>query len=793
METFGRHLAWTDEPGAGSLRSLPEHLADVASAHPDAAAIVAHELLVTHGELDLLAAKIAGALVAQVPRVGGEGARVAVFVEPGAANIIDTLGVLKTGAAAVLLDPLWTDDRLEWAMATCEPAAIVTSEACRAAAERIATRVPVLTPDDFASPAEWRRGHPIPPDAPAFVLTTSGSTGGPKAVVDLHQNVVHEALRLGPSLRLAPGDRQTLLRANCAGAVSDVFCALLAGAAVAPFDPINETYASFHRWLEAMQPTVWRSTPSLFTALFVDAVAPQLRAVFWCGEPAFGSDLEHFRRATNDDCILINCYGTTETATATVAVYPHDGPAVRGPLAIGESVVDVDVILVDDCGVHVEGEGAGQLVVRSPYLAAGYLDDQRAPSDRFGSDDVGRRSYLTGDMGERRADGSLICLGRLGTNAPDQMRRTARSAASADEPLGRTHGLTWNGKLPLQRSVQAAGAASSVAELADQIARVWASVFDRSSVGTNENFFELGGTSLLALACCKELEQQLDVEVAPALLLQLPTPSSLARGMAEGGARREDSRAIVPMQTSGQRPPLFLVHGKGGDVFGWAELSRALPAGRPIYGVQALRTSNGSPVHHSTEEMAGHYVGEIRAIQPAGPYHVCGISSGGRLAWAIAEILAAEGEEIGALVLVETGSVDELRWIGNLRLKLTPAIRRVAGRARRRLRRQPASRSEPDVYMSMLGRYRLGRLECDVSVFVGDSKTAGRVPFELCARAVHRWRDRRRVAIYRAMCADRTSGAVAVRRVRGQHVTMMEPPNVESLAAALADVLDVSE
>lgn len=533
-----------DERWARTFRSLPDHLESVALAHADRIAVETRDAVLTHAQLHADADKVAGVLHrALADGTVDHAHRVAVLVEHGAASLVAALGVLKTGAAAVLLDPAWPDEHLEWAISTCEPTVLITSAALRPVAERLANRLCLITPDCWVGAAPWRRGQPIAADSPAFILTTSGSTGRPKAVVERHQNVVHEALRLEASMGLSPQDRQTVLRANCAGAISDTYSALLAGARVLPFDPLGETYDSFQRWLSDYQPTVWRSAPSLFRTLFADIITPTLRVVFLCGEPSYGSDLEVFRRATNPACVLINCYGTTETATATVAVYPHDCAAVDGALSIGKPVEDVDITLLGDDGAVIDGEGIGQLVVWSPYLSAGYLGGQAEANARFGIDVAGHRYYQTGDAGQRLADGTMLCISRIGADETGRLAVSADRHRSTDRFIGDNGQLTWNGKSALSGKVDRKAllamdsgwpelekvyvAARTTTE--ELLVNIWEEVLGVERVGIHDEFFELGGHSLLAIQVLSRLRNAVGIELPVRALFEVPTVADLAR------------------------------------------------------------------------------------------------------------------------------------------------------------------------------------------------------------------------------------------------------------------------
>lgn len=113
-------------------------------------------------------------------------------------------------------------------------------------------------------------------------------------------------------------------------------------------------------------------------------------------------------------------------------------------------------------------------------------------------------------------------------------------------------------------------------------------------------------------------------------------------------------RSLVEITRGGNRPPLFCVHGAGGNVLNFRDLSWGLHHDQPFYALQA-RGVDGSPdLHHSIEQMARAYIEEIRALRPHGPYYLAGYSGGGIVAFEMAQQLKAVGEEVPLLVFFDT-------------------------------------------------------------------------------------------------------------------------------------------
>ncbi len=185
-------------------------------------------------------------------------------------------------------------------------------------------------------------------------------------------------------------------------------------------------------------------------------------------------------------------------------------------------------------------------------------------------------------------------------------------------------------------------------ELVGQVAQLWRRLLDRPQVGPNDSFFDLGGDSLLAITMALELEKQSGVRIPIDTLFELPTPARLAEALrTRGDANLGD--CLVPIQPAGSLPPFYCLHGLGGDIAGYRLLASHLGASQPVYGIRPRGMTGQCPPSFSVEEMASHYVEEILAFQPAGPYYLGGYSAGGIFAFEVARRLLARGCEVGLL------------------------------------------------------------------------------------------------------------------------------------------------
>jgi acyl transferase domain-containing protein len=184
--------------------------------------------------------------------------------------------------------------------------------------------------------------------------------------------------------------------------------------------------------------------------------------------------------------------------------------------------------------------------------------------------------------------------------------------------------------------------------------------------GLDQDFFELGGHSLLAVRLFARIHKDfgLDLELSTLLMagsvrklasivrteLKLPEPGSEpVRSVAA-----KKGQYVVPIQTEGKRPKLFLVHGAGGNVLGFRDLSHYFGKNQPVFGLQARGVDGKQAPHQSIPEMAAAYLAEVREVQPHGPYFLGGYSGGGVVAYEMAQLLREVGEPVAYIGLIDS-------------------------------------------------------------------------------------------------------------------------------------------
>jgi acetoacetyl-CoA synthetase len=192
----------------------------------------------------------------------------------------------------------------------------------------------------------------------------------------------------------------------------------------------------------------------------------------------------------------------------------------------------------------------------------------------------------------------------------------------------------------------------SAAEIVEALIPIWQRVLQRPSIGEQENFFELGGSPVLAAKVFDEIAQVFARELSPVTICQAPTIAALAGVLANPTAPRIPP--LVLLKAGANKLPVFITHGVGGNVLELFDVAKHIRSPHPIYGMQARGINGLDEPFDRIEDMAQFFLDAIKEIQPHGPYALIGYSLGGLVTFEMAQRLAASGENVALLAMLES-------------------------------------------------------------------------------------------------------------------------------------------
>ncbi|MHB8616319.1 MAG: thioesterase domain-containing protein [Candidatus Acidiferrales bacterium] len=186
----------------------------------------------------------------------------------------------------------------------------------------------------------------------------------------------------------------------------------------------------------------------------------------------------------------------------------------------------------------------------------------------------------------------------------------------------------------------------------DLLTSIWQRVLERPSICPEDNFFDLGGNPPLASKLFDEIARTCGRELRPVTIYSAPTIASLAVLIDQPAASRLPH--LVLLKPGTEQPPIFIAHGLGSSVMEFFDLIKHIRTPHPIYGLQAKGIDGASPPFTRIEDIARFHLDAIRTVQSHGPYALIGYSLGGVVAFEMARRLAAGGEKVALLTMIES-------------------------------------------------------------------------------------------------------------------------------------------
>ncbi|MDX6464204.1 MAG: hypothetical protein QOE55_7901 [Acidobacteriaceae bacterium] len=700
------------------------HQEAVARAHerPKALALADGNSTLSYGEIHNRAMRLAAFLSRNKV---GSGHHIALFLPAGPDFVVAQLGVMMMGAAFVPIDPAYPEARVEYILRDCEAKfVIVNGQSPRlrwANVIHIERDCPPLGPHEAISVSSL-----LANDA-AYLIYTSGSTGQPKGVSVSYAALANLVAWHRRAFVVSSTDRTAQVASVAFDAsIWEIWPYLAAGASVHfPPQELIADAAGMRDWLLRNRISI-SFVPTPVAEEMITIPWPEKSGLRYL---LTGGDRLRRNPSSELPFVFVNNYGPTENAvvaTSGVVTAARNGV----PPSIGRPIDNVCIRIVDRALQPVPLGATGELMISGRSLANGYWKLPELTSKAFVTLDNGERAYLSGDICRFRRDGEIEYLRRVDTqvklrgyrielgeienallahegihDAVADVRELAngqkvivayyvpRSQTLAAETLraflaGRLTSYmlparfvrvdvvpkTTSGKIDRKRLPPPDAPATPegtrdipLSATERQIAALWKGLLRVDTVSLHDDFFRLGGDSLLATRFAAQLRETFAIELPLGRMMNAPTVRALAAFIdgTQPSVEQLPAGVILLRSAPGRQslPPLFFTPPASGSPACYAALVGALTEDRAVYGFEADGLATGKPVS-SVIEQARRYAGALQQVYPQGPCFLAGWSLGGPVAFELACQLRASGREVAFLGLIDAGLPEKGRLPG---------------------------------------------------------------------------------------------------------------------------------
>ena len=712
---------WNATEKKRTFNALPDLVREEAKRHSNSIAVETTDERCSYLELELRSHKLATALRRRGVKKGDI---VGVCLDRESNLLVTLLGIMKLGAAYMPLDPYFPTERLAYMIEDAKPRFVICHSVAKNRFSPQPTITIDELVHDHSLETKFNQLEYINELDLMYVIYTSGSTGKPKGV-QLNHGSVFNFLKAMQEKGLSSEQMKLLAVTTLSFdiAVLELYLPLISGGTVVLAQPQHVVDGNaLKKLLIEKEITHLQATPSTWKLLLSNGWQGDKKLTALCGGEAFPQDL---MRALVPNCKEVwNMYGPTETTVwssckqlntdeekitvgqpiANTQVYIIDGERHLLPIgSIGE--------------IAIAGEG-----LAVGYKNRDDLNAEKFVANPFR---YGQKMYLTGDVGRWTFDGNIQCLGRndsqvklrgyrielgeienqlLSINDIREAAVIVKEVRKGDQRLIAyvsssvqkineqklretlsqkippymipSHFIsleelpkTLNGKIDrkalpgftISEEKEQKTVETSMNETEAILLRFFQEVLVLDSLKVTDNFFEVGGHSMLALTLVAKINEEFKIQLPLSCFIKTPTIRGIAQTLMSPVKSTTHElnfppvlRSLIPLRKTGERTPLLLFHGVGGNVLNYVPLVSSIPEDHPVFAFQSLGLDGISPILNDVAEMAKQYVYELLLVKPRGPYILVGGSMGGLVALEVAQILLARGEVIEKLIMLDT-------------------------------------------------------------------------------------------------------------------------------------------
>ncbi|MCG8672322.1 MAG: amino acid adenylation domain-containing protein [Pseudomonadales bacterium] len=687
---------------------------------PDATAVICGDDSLTYSALNKQANQLANALI---EKGVSKADFVAICLDRSLNMVVSLWAVLKAGASYIPIEVSYPKDRISYILENSSAKALITQECLSDRFNEFSgtqiTLDAALDKEAIISSSDENPAITLNHDDVIYVIYTSGSTGNPKGALVTHRGelnlqewyIEHNSLGADDCVMIISAFGFDLTQKN-------FFATLLTGGSILLPNTNSYDPQLFESLIQKHDVTLLNCAPSAFYPIVEQSEGYQsllsLRAVWLGGEPIRMEELSKWHQSC--ETRLVNSYGPTECTDVVSAHVVSKQRQPEDPLPIGGAIPNVQLHVLNSNHQLCPPGVVGEICITGESVGLGYLNNQELTDQAF-VDHPGSEGklYKTGDLGRYLPNGEIEYVGRkdfqvklrglrielgeiesalksiedisdslilvksevlvayvLADEAADASDWKSILRDKLPEYMVPNHivrlqvwPLTPNGKIDRQALPEPSASDRSVPFVAPRnsvekkLQQIWKSVLEIDEIGVKDNFFEIGGHSLLGVRIIARIDQDLGISLQAVDLLNSQTIEKLAKKVEEKGVGATYN-PLVELKHQDADKNLFFVHPIGGDVLCYRELSEQLSSSVNIYGLRCRGLDPSEPIFNDIDEMVDLYVDSVLSVQDSGSVVLAGQSLGGVLALAVAKGLAEKGVTTERVIMLDTYAPEHL-------------------------------------------------------------------------------------------------------------------------------------
>lgn len=692
-----------------------------ADQNPSSIAIICDNEIITYKDLEDRSNKVANYLLSRNIKPNGV---IGISIERSVDMVVAVLGVLKTGCCYLPMDPSFPADRLEYMFEDSGATFLITESSLIKRYSGISKSSMIIDEKktQIESLPAIRPQINISNQSLNYIIYTSGSTGKPKGVKVHHQAVVNFLGSMAKTPGLKSSD--CLLAVTTLSfdiSVLELFLPLAQGAKIILAKSHEVTNAEIIAGLiEKHNVTILQATPATWAMLIHSDWKGKHNLTALCGGEAISPGLA--RDLLGKVASLWNMYGPTETTVWSTCYLIKDHTP---PILVGKPIDNTTIFIVNEQNSLQAVGSHGEVCIGGLGVTKGYHNREDLTAEKFIPGPDQKTMYRTGDRGRILADGNIELVGRMDNQIklrgfriePGEIesllcqmpeikeavvkvqkfsdfdeRLIAFLNVSENYQLTNEHIVgelssripaymipaafkistsfprTPNGKIDKKQLVYELGEDTNTRKITDpatateeKLYTIWTDFLKTKHISTDDNFFNIGGHSLLAIPMVSKIEKTFHTQINLRSFFDHPTIKDLAvlidgendiSGKKDHSdeSKKEGNDNLMYINPQGHQIPFTLVHGDQSNYF----LSSHLGKERPFYGFFHLGSDGKKIRQSSVENFADYYIQQLKFVVPGDPFLLCGYSFGGVVAFEMACKLQASGFKVPVLILIDS-------------------------------------------------------------------------------------------------------------------------------------------